>query len=507
MPTGWVSKSKIQLALFATDINSIPMRILFFLVSFYAAFIVLFNTSASAQAPMWTSGMSNGNCAIHGQFTDYDITFKGEAGRLKMMTIRFRNPSFTGGGIMAVSVNGDQYTLQSRAKGSQYDASLITAPTLATKMLQTDSFTLSIGENSFPISTSGFDEAYANYAACAGTTAPVVAQNHRQLQETADLPPAIQMNDPVKLVAAPTEDVKNAPTPPVAEQKSKPNTSPLAMAMPMIIPSDYQFQFDRGVDPMAEIEWKNDGPWQMVLDNAVKPLGYHVSIDESIILIQGDAPKDNAVVEKEDIVITQGTDQPATESPSLTPMPSDVEGGAIRQAVPEWLAEKDKRVSTILNEWAMQEGVKANISLAQDAVVTSNVIIRGSFENAVTTLITQTLPNLPEAMILYGNGKVLRIGGNNATAMPALPAMTAKAGEDLRTLLAKWSRDHGTRFIWNSAEQYSVPKDMQFGPDYQNAVATLLNQFKTDAIRPVAQLNIDPETEQKTLIIQDVVKG
>lgn len=60
---------------------------------------------------------------------------------------------------------------------------------------------------------------------------------------------------------------------------------PLALGMRQIVPAQYAYAFDAGVDQGAKISWNGGKPWDMVLNDAVKPLGYSVVIEGNTVRV------------------------------------------------------------------------------------------------------------------------------------------------------------------------------------------------------------------------------
>ena len=91
--------------------------------------------------------------------------------------------------------------------------------------------------------------------------------------------------------------------------------------------------------------------------------------------------------------------------------------------------------------------------------------------------------------------------------MPPMPVMAdnnwrALEGTDLRKVLMRWATREGVDFIWDADQMFLIKKSMKQDTDFVQAVSMVVNQFDDDAVKPVATLNIDPETKRKALIIK-----
>ena len=61
---------------------------------------------------------------------------------------------------------------------------------------------------------------------------------------------------------------------------------PLAFACRQIVPSSVQVAYGPGVDPNASISWRGGRAWPDVLASAIRPLGLHVALSGSRLLIR-----------------------------------------------------------------------------------------------------------------------------------------------------------------------------------------------------------------------------
>ncbi|NBX67126.1 MAG: hypothetical protein EBQ96_09040 [Proteobacteria bacterium] len=74
-------------------------------------------------------------------------------------------------------------------------------------------------------------------------------------------------------------------------------------------------------------------------------------------------------------------------------------------------------------------------------------------------------------------------------------------GTSLRDTLEHWSEDAGVKVIWQADQGFPLHATIKEKGSFEEAVMAVLAQFKGDAVRPTAQLNRDPDTGEKALII------
>lgn len=78
----------------------------------------------------------------------------------------------------------------------------------------------------------------------------------------------------------------------------------------------------------------------------------------------------------------------------------------------------------------------------------------------------------------------------------------ALQGTSLRDILDQWSKNTGIRVVWDSEDTFPLPESVQEEGKFEDAVAKVLAQYRDRSIRPSAQLNEDPETGEKALIVK-----
>jgi hypothetical protein len=75
-------------------------------------------------------------------------------------------------------------------------------------------------------------------------------------------------------------------------------------------------------------------------------------------------------------------------------------------------------------------------------------------------------------------------------------------GTSLRDTLEHWGVDAGVKVIWQADQGYPLHSTIKAKGSFEEAVMEVLAQYKGDAVRPTAQLNHDPKTGEKALIVR-----
>ncbi len=87
---------------------------------------------------------------------------------------------------------------------------------------------------------------------------------------------------------------------------------------------------------------------------------------------------------------------------------------------------------------------------------------------------------------------------------PKAKNWTATAGMRLIDVLRRWVKEENVKLMWKASNtNLYVTKTMEFDKTFENAVATLLDEFKTLDTPPRSIVAMNPSTGQKTLTITD----
>jgi len=79
---------------------------------------------------------------------------------------------------------------------------------------------------------------------------------------------------------------------------------------------------------------------------------------------------------------------------------------------------------------------------------------------------------------------------------------TALEGTSLRDVLEQWGKDAHVQVVWQSNLNFPLPETIKKKGKFEDAVMDALAQYEDQGVRPTAQLNRDPDTGAKALIIK-----
>lgn len=199
-------------------------------------------------------------------------------------------------------------------------------------------------------------------------------------------------------------------------------------------------------------------------------------------------------------------EKPSAIPQKMMPMTSSA------QSSQAWNAKAGEDMKIVLSRWAERAGYDLEWQADQDSRVAQDIALNGSFEEAVSQLLAEN----SAASGIGGHVQTLD-GGRKVLTPPARPAMAsrekapvvppfhadwaASAGANIQTVIDEWSHKAGVTVVWQDYMSVPVKSTVSMSGSYESALQSLLDQFSGDSTRPVAQLNIDPESGQRTLLM------
>lgn len=362
------------------------------------------------------NGFPTGECIMRANYSNnLEITFKGKTGQLSAIRVRDLNEGSKVKGFLALGLDGNSYGLQSKSTQGQIDASLLTVPAPAEKIMDLEKYKLRIGADDYFFSTDGFALAYQDLLRCHGY------ENAKTMQ-VVSTPRAV----PVVLEKSPLKKMK---------------------------PSKIDDDFEMPAEPIDLVMTKDLGS-DDVVDN--------------------------------DLSVRMDT----------------------------WQANKGEKLSSVLEIWALQAGVKPQIDLKNDIALDRDFKIFGPLDIAVSQILKDTMgENSTLSYIESADGDVTSIdqikqGVVNSTRTGSVNnelkdrvKWRALQGTNLEKVLKRWSIKEGVDFVWDADQTFLIKQTMKAMSDYNGAVASILNQYNGQNVKPVGSLNVDPSTGRKTLII------
>ena len=193
---------------------------------------------------------------------------------------------------------------------------------------------------------------------------------------------------------------------------------PLVMAIRQIVPSEFGFVFDDGIDLNSRVSWQGGRPWDMVLQDTLSPLGLSASVRGNVVSIArrtntmqsaGGAPVGGPVVMTDTVNTATNIPMTATPVAMLPTPPADdmMTGGYVATPAStaaslasntSWTAPRNSTLRTILEDWSSRVGVELYWASEYDYPIQSAVSIQGTFEEAVQTLLKGLSQSRPRSL-------------------------------------------------------------------------------------------------------------
>ena len=192
---------------------------------------------------------------------------------------------------------------------------------------------------------------------------------------------------------------------------------PLVMAIRQIVPPQYGFVFDQGINVQNHVSWQGGQPWDIVLQNTLAPLGMQASINGNVVSITrggGGSGVQMASMNTQTMsatTTTMMTPAPAViQSPQVYPADidqisqgnGDQSAAAANQAnllaQGTWTAPRNSTLRGILQDWSQRAGVELYWASEYDYPIQSAVSLNGTFEEAVQVLLKGLYDSKPRPM-------------------------------------------------------------------------------------------------------------
>lgn len=176
----------------------------------------------------------------------------------------------------------------------------------------------------------------------------------------------------------------------------------------------------------------------------------------------------------------------------------------------QWTASAGEDIKIVLARWSERAGTDLVWEADRGGKLVTDISAAGTFEQAVQTLLSQ-------------NGNALGLNGAFEGDVPSQAAAVSKpvvnapmslvsAGNEpitnvvseksLRPFLESLSRKEGFKLMWNAERDFIFKRPVSVGGTFEDMLRSALEQYDTDPVRPVGQLNINPQTGERILVIE-----
>jgi len=451
------------------------------------------------------------------------------------MTVDTGNKTMTPGTTEQVGLNvgGDSYAMNAIASDSSTLSLDLdeTGPDggkhIAERLTELGNFRILLNKKPVYFATTGFTDGLARLQACMGgvMAVPVVVEGPGATAGKVEHNPDIESK----------------------KVTSSGHETPLALAMPNLVPSGYRFVLSN-VDPMTPISWQAGDDWVQVMRDALEPHGLKMVVDGRNITIARRTADDEPVIEG-----TQNKDADVAQGIVKAPegVPAVPENNTVPVGV--WAGASGEKLADVLESWGLMSGVKVKVDLNGDYKLPKDVRYEGRFDDAVQQLLgqyaggnrpsgtflgladaknaaTTAAPRAPVASARvpapidsgWRPSPIDRIKKSAAPVKQMAPipdpanapkikttsktktsgTWSALQGTSLRDVLEHWGADANVQVVWLTDQNFPLPETIKQKGKFEEAVMAALGQYQGQGVRPIAQLNKDPDTGKKVLIIK-----
>jgi hypothetical protein len=233
------------------------------------------------------------------------------------------------------------------------------------------------------------------------------------------------------------------------------NDLPLDAGLKQIIPSYYTYKLDPTISVDQSMSWTGGDQWQVVLRNALNPIGLNYEINGQQVVIAPQVQK--AVVQEMPVAL-----------PPIAALPKQpqavVEPINLSQTAPEIVMEDAKSDTSfpIIEQLVTDTPVNTvNRSVPQD----------------ILPVKTESMPILPPKQT------------SPSRFEPNEQQWMARKGDSLKDVLENWSNLASIELFWSSDYDYPLVGDVNLTGDFEVAAQTLLEGFQNARPRPSGRLH------------------
>ena len=342
------------------------------------------------------------------------------------------------------------------------------------------------------------------------------------MRPAAPLAPAQTTNVPSPAMAEP---VPSVPSPEFAPAVGFGSDIPLVLAMRQIVPPDYSYSFDLGVNQGERISWSGGKPWDEALADAVRPLGLEVFVVGNVVWLR------HGTVDMDEKIRISDVEPMPEPIAASSPMPVPMQMQAPEQMVPRApvvdTAPKPMPLSVSKSASAeMQEPVqqsyprrqrpvmdRAEMAVAKDsdnavkapAAPAPTAAYTTDYSNGPVPLMKALPPAPQEPVAAVQKPAALDQATGRGPVMDPLEIRfwQAEQGSSLKEVLNRWASSANVAMLWNSPYDYALPAPMSMHGTFPDAVTNILMTYGMADPRPLGRLHPNLPGGPSVLVIEN----
>lgn len=286
---------------------------------------------------------------------------------------------------------------------------------------------------------------------------------------------------------------------------------PLVLALRQIVPPHYAFGFAPGVDQGARVTWNGGKPWNLVLDDALRPLGLGTQITETAVRVVP-AAEAAAVLPAPPLEASMSA-PPVMTDPALeaAPAASPATSPAVREVYirrNDATTPVDDRQGSAGTEKGFWDRLGISTGKTADAVAPAAGVpapLLTAPEQTAGGAVAQPVSLTGSAAQAAAPQALIETASRQGVLDPYdVRFWQAEQGDSLKNVLTTWSDGAGVELYWVAAEDYPLPAAVRLHGNYTDAVTQLLSSYGDMARRPQGRLHPNLPTGPSVLIIESV---
>lgn len=350
---------------------------------------------------------------------------------------------------------------------------------------------------------------------------------------------------PVMAGTRPVRPVDSPATPAYEETVGFGSDIPLVLAMRQIVPPEFSFSFDEGVNLGARISWTGGRPWDEVLAEAVRPMDVHVVISGNTVWLRkgwydSEAQQRMAPVAEPvpapiaPPVSAVSSQQPALEMtpPTVEPVPLPL--SAFEPTTPPAPAANQPADTEDLQSYPRRQR-PVSLFPEEPAPTAPSAIAEGGSSPSLPIPLMKALPPPPEpaderGVVPSPFTTPSVVEPSFAPAAPVAPPPSPQAavpaperavvgnpvmdpmeilywqaepGASLRAVMTDWAGRANVALVWSSPRDYMLPAPVRMHGTFPEAVTNLLTVFNAADPRPVGKLHPNLPQGPSVLVIEN----
>jgi len=299
---------------------------------------------------------------------------------------------------------------------------------------------------------------------------------------------------------------------------------PLALALQQIVPTNYRYSFDPGINPGTRVSWTGGQPWKNVISDLAQSNNMNVDIVSNVVAFR---PVNSVAVPLSPAPIADAA--PIADVPALPPEEPQPMTAVISKPSASVVKSKTEMRNSLKS--AQQEaafdpmmdgnGKPAHTSVKDKAILTADSETTTSAQDvALQPLMPEAnaaplppvapapapmpapkpviepapvMPAVPNPTVTAADmsGTVatgIPTGTTRASDLSTPMSWEAHKGQTLRQTLTEWTDQAGVSLVWSSEYDYPLETDVRIDAGFADATRTLLAGFTKAQPRPLGRL-------------------